>query len=126
MQKKAMNYFITGITELLLLSILDKHDSYVYEITKDISDFSHGILNISQNTIYTATYKLENEGKISAYSKLVGKKRTRMYYHIEEPGRKYLRELRQNYQSTITGVQNILFKLDSGVEFETTEDEIEE
>ena len=35
------NYFITGITELLLLSILDKHDSYVYEITKHISEFSH-------------------------------------------------------------------------------------
>ena len=120
------NYFITGITELLLLSILDKHDSYVYEITKHISEFSHDILSISQNTIYTATYKLENEGKISAYSELVGKKRTRMYYHIEEPGRQYLKELRQNYQSTITGVQNILYMLDSNVDFGVNEDEIEE
>lgn len=74
------NYLVTGITELLILSILDKHDSYVYEITKNVSDLSGGLLSISQNTVYTATYKLETEGKISAYSKLVGKKRTRIYY----------------------------------------------
>ena len=77
------NNFINGITELLILSILNKHDSYVYEIVKSITEFSGGLLSISQNTIYTATYKLENEGKITEYSKLVGKKRTRIYYHIE-------------------------------------------
>ena len=109
------NYFITGITELLILSILEKHDSYVYEITKDVADFSHGILNISQNTVYTATYKLETEGRISAHSRLVGKKRTRIYYRMEESGRRYLAELRQNYQSTVMGVQNIMFQLDSGI-----------
>ena len=59
------NNFINGITELLILSILNKHDSYVYEIVKSITEFSGGLLSISQNTIYTATYKLENEGKIT-------------------------------------------------------------
>lgn len=68
------NYFINGITELLILSILNCHDSYVYEIVKSIENFSGGLLTISLNTIYTATYKLENEGKISEYAKLVGKK----------------------------------------------------
>ena len=65
-------------------------------------------MSISQNTIYTATYKLANEGKISEYSKLVGKKRTRVYYHIEPDGREYLQELITVYQSTITGTNKIL------------------
>ncbi len=48
------NYFINGITELLILSFLKNHDAYVYEITKSIEEKSGGLLSISQNTIYTA------------------------------------------------------------------------
>lgn len=102
------NYFINGITELLILSILNAHDSYVYEITKTIENNSNGLLSISQNTIYTATYKLQNEGKISEYSQLVGKRRTRIYYHIEREGLSYLEDLKQNYHYTITGVQAVV------------------
>ena len=102
------NYFINGITELLILSILNCHDSYVYEIVKSIENFSEGLLTISQNTIYTATYKLENEGKITEYSKQVGKKRTRIYYRIEQSGREFLKEISQNYKNTTDGMQKIM------------------
>lgn len=102
------NYFINGITELLILSILNCHDSYVYEIVKSIENFSEGLLTISQNTIYTATYKLENEGKITEYSKQVGKKRTRIYYRIEQSGREFLKEISQNYKNTTDGIQRIM------------------
>ena len=102
------NYFINGITELLILSILNCHDRYVYEIVKSIENFSEGLLTISQNTIYTATYKLENEGKITEYSKQVGKKRTRIYYRIEQSGREFLKEISQNYKNTTDGIQKIM------------------
>lgn len=101
------NYFISGITDLLILSILDNHDSYMYEIIKTIADYSDGLLVISQNTIYTAAYKLENDGKISEYSKLVGKKRTRVYYHLEPKGKEYLNELLESYKNTTEGIKNI-------------------
>lgn len=104
----AKNYFINGITDLLILSILEDHDSYVYEITKTISEKSLGMLMISQNTIYTAAYKLESENKISEYSKLVGRRRTRIYYHIEDAGKNYLKELLSNYRNTIMSVDNII------------------
>ena len=102
------NYFVNGITELLILSILNTKDSYVYEITKLIEENSNGILSISQNTIYTATYKLQSEGRISEYSKLVGKRRTRIYYHLEESGIFYLKKLRKNYYRMNNGVQSVL------------------
>ena len=102
------NYFINGITELLILSILNCHHSYLYEIVKSIENFSEGLLTISQNTIYTATYKLENEGKITEYSKQVGKKRTRIYYRIEQSGREFLKEISQNYKNTTDGIQKIM------------------
>lgn len=106
------NYFVNGITDLLILSILDTHDSYMYEIVKSIKEYSDGLLAISQNTIYTAAYKLENEGKISEYTKLVGRKRTRVYYHLEAPGKEYLEDLLQSYRSTTQGVLRIFDTLE--------------
>ena len=80
-------------------------------------------MSISQNTIYTATYKLQNEGKISEYSKLVGKRRTRIYYHIEENGLSYLEELKRNYHQTITGVQAVIESLSTIAKDEDSTDE---
>lgn len=59
------NYFINRITELLILSILERNDSYVYEIKKIIEDNSNHLLSISPNTIYAATYKLMRERLLS-------------------------------------------------------------
>ena len=56
------SYFFSGITDILILAILCKHDSYVYEIVKFIKENSNGCLSISQNTVYAVTYKLVNEG----------------------------------------------------------------
>lgn len=108
------NSFTNGITEYLILSVLENQDSYVYEIINAISKLSGGMLTISSNTVYTATYKLEREGKIIGYSKLVGRKRTRVYYRIEPSGREFLKELSENYHNTTAGVQNILFQLNRG------------
>ena len=107
------NYLMSGITELLILAILNEHDSYVYEIGKTINTKSNNLLSISQNTIYTATNKLVQEQKISEYPKLVGKKRTRIYYHIEAEGIAYLHDLLETFETTITGTQNVLTSLHS-------------
>lgn len=102
------NYFINGITELLILSLLNIQDRYVYEIAKEIEKYSNGHLSISQNTIYAATYKLKNENKLSEYTQLVGKRRTRVYYHLEPRGKWYLDELRTQFFNTTRGVEEIL------------------
>ncbi len=110
------NYFFSGISELLILAILNKQDSYAYEINKSITEFSNGKLNISQNTIYAATYKLENEGKISQYTKLVGKRRTRVYYHIEESGKEFYTAMLDSFRETFSGVENVLTLLSENKE----------
>lgn len=107
------NYFMNGITELLILSLLRDKDRYVYEIVKAIEDMSGGLLEISQNTVYTATYKLVSEGKISEYTETVGKKRTRVYYHLEPDGVDYLEELDFTYRRHTKGVNLILACLDN-------------
>ena len=103
------NNLITGITELLVLKILEQQDSYVYQ--KMINNHSEQLLSISLNTIYTVTYKLEKENLISEYSKRVGKKRTRVYYHLEETGKEHLAKVMTNYNNMIDGVNRIINSL---------------
>ena len=104
------NYFLIGITELLILTILKHQDSYAYEITKIIQQESLELISISHATIYTAIYKLE-ENYISEYSRTVGKKRVRVYYHLEQCGLEYLEQLSQNYNHISKGVSLILESL---------------
>ena len=115
------NYFLNGVAELLILSILKNQDTYIYDIKKTISEITNDILPMSQNTIYAAAYKLENEEKISEYSKLVGRKRTRIHYHIEKPGLTYLEKLTSDYQMVTTNVCKILDYLSSNREENTDE-----
>ncbi len=105
------NIFITGNTDLLILSILKKEDAYAYDIVKQISALSGGMLNLSNNTVYTAIYKLENNGYVSEYSRQAGRKRTRVYYHLEEKGTVYLDELFENYLNTMRGTNLVLRRL---------------
>lgn len=105
------NNLLTGITELLVLSILNKMDSYIYEIVKLIANDSDNRLTLSSNTVYASAYKLEQAQMISEYSKLVGKKRTRIYYHIEPKGREHLKESQTSYTNMTMGVQRIFDKL---------------
>ncbi len=108
------NYFINGVTELLILSLLKERDMYVYEIVKAVEKYSGGLLAISQNTLYTSTYKLIGDGLLSEYSKLVGKRRTRVYYHLEEKGEEYLVQLQENYRRNTQGVENIVTAIEDG------------
>ena len=45
------NYFLNGVAELLILSILKNQDTYIYDIKKTISEITNDILPMSQNTI---------------------------------------------------------------------------
>lgn len=108
------NYYINGITELLILSLLKERDMYVYEIVKAVENHSGGLLAISQNTLYTSTYKLIGEEMLSEYTKLVGKRRTRVYYHLEKKGEEYLAQLQENYRRNTQGVENIMTAIEDG------------
>ena len=48
-------------------------------------------------------YKLQDQGMISGEKVLVGKRMTRVYYHLEEPGHRRLQELVHEYPGDDTG-----------------------
>ena len=58
--------------------------------------------------MYPILYRLEEAGFISQYEKLVGKRRTRVYYHLEDAGKAQLESLLNDYNEVRTGIDMIL------------------
>lgn len=110
------NSFKKGSMELLILSLLNKEDHYGYEITQSIEKLSNGIIKVTEGALYPTLYKLSEKGYITDQKRLVGKRLTRVYYHIEPKGIAYFKELLHDYYEVHEGIQNILKSCQSTVD----------
>lgn len=113
------NNFKKGSTEMLLLHILDrKGDCYGYQLSQLIQQTSDGALVFPEGSLYPALYKLIDKQYVTDYKKKVGKRLTRVYYHIESEGIQHLEELKEDYLKTSQGIQKVL-----DFDFSTMEEE---
>lgn len=97
-----------GTVELLLLTLLAESDMYGYQLSQQLAERSEGLFALQEGSLYPTLYRLEEKGLISDRQELVGRRRTRVYYHLEPPGIKYLAEVRQEYFSINKGILNVL------------------
>ena len=95
MPKKNNNFFKL---EMLFLKILPIRDCYGYEITHSIKELTNGKIDIKEGSMYPVLYKFEDLGYISSEKKLVGKRMTRIYYHLEPSGKEYLEGIYKEYK----------------------------
>ena len=102
--------------EMLILSILSTEDCYGYQLSLLIKDYSQGKISLPEGSLYPALYKLVDNGLISDEKRQVGKRLTRVYYHMEPEGKDYLNQLIEEYNSLHSGIQSILNKTKEGDE----------
>lgn len=100
--------FKMGTVEMLVLFLLNKKDLYGYEITSLIKELSGGNLIIPESTLYPTFYKLLDKGYISDREKKIGKRRIRVYYHLEQSGESRLKDLLEDYHTTTLGIERVL------------------
>lgn len=93
---------------LLILSILSKEDMYGYQIVQTLREKSQGYYMLRESSMYPTLYRLLEEGYISTGEEVIVQKRVRVYYHVEEKGLEYLRELKKNYFDATIGVCSVL------------------
>ena len=94
--------------EMLLLKILEEGDCYGYQLTQSLKERSNGKISIAEGTMYPILYKLLDQGLISDRKELVGKRQTRVYYHLEPEGKEHLKQLIKDYYEMIDAIQAIL------------------
>lgn len=97
-------YFPTSsiLIEFLILAIIDKEDSYGYEISQTIKLAA----NIKESTLYPILKKLEKAGYMTTYSQEY-QGRKRKYYSITSEGKEQLEFLNKEwltYKETLDGI----------------------
>lgn len=107
-QDRSKNNFKKGSIEMLILHILQEEDCYGYDIAQRIKARSDGKISVLEGSMYPVLYRMAAAGYISEKEIPVGKRRVRVYYHLEDFGRARLAELRKDYEEVISGINNIL------------------
>ena len=73
-----------------------------------LDKISNGTIHIAEGTMYPILYRLLDEGLISDEKRLVGKRQTRIYYHIEEKGIVHMQKLYEEYLTMINSIERIM------------------
>lgn len=100
-----------GTIEIMILSLLKSQDMYGYELCKELEERSKGLFVLQEGSLYPSLYRMLEKGYISDRKEQVGKRRIRVYYHIEPSGIQYFEEIKKEYFSLNRG---ILFALGFG------------
>lgn len=104
----ADNSFRRGVMSLVILALLNQEDMYGYQLVQETEKQSGGRLITQEGSLYPVLYKLLDQGFISDRKVQVGKRMTRVYYHLEPAGEEKLRELIQEYEEMTKGVFQII------------------
>lgn len=97
-----------AVTEMLVLTLLNREDMYAAQLTQSMEEYSHGAVNIVFP--YSALYRLISAGYIlEAYKKTAPDGRRRQYYQITDNGVARLKDLWDQYVRFIGGVDLLLW-----------------
>ena len=100
--------FRRGVMSLVILALLKREDMYGYQLVQETERSSGGRIVTQEGSLYPVLYKLLDQGLISDRKIQVGKRMTRIYYHLEPAGEVRLAELIQDYQDVTQGVFQII------------------
>ena len=98
-------YFPTSsiLIEFLILAIIDREDSYGYEISQTIKLAA----NIKEATLYPILKKLEKAGYMTTYNQAY-QGRKRKYYSITQEGKEQLQFLNEEWLTYKETLDDIL------------------
>lgn len=104
----SQNSFRRGVMTLVILALLKKEDMYGYQLVQQTQEVSGGRIVTQEGSLYPVLYKLLDQGLISDRKVQVGKRMTRIYYHLESAGETRLQELIREYEEITQGIHMLI------------------
>lgn len=89
-----------GLTEMLILCMLEEEDQYGYQLQSELSKRTDGLFELTTASLYGPLYRLQAKGYVVEETVTVGVRRTRTYYHITDEGRAYYKLMIKEYVRT--------------------------
>lgn len=108
MREPTQGNYRRGVMSLVILSLLKREDMYGYQLVQETERASGGKLTTQEGSLYPVLYRLQEQGYVSDRRELVGRRMTRVYYHLEPTGEAKLRELIAEYETVTAGVFAII------------------
>ena len=108
MAEREIVNFQRGVLPLVILSLLKQEDMYGYQLVLETEKRTGGKIITQEGSLYPVLDRRLDAGYVSDTKKLVGKRMTRIYYHIEPSGEAYLQALIKEYERVTEGVFTIV------------------
>lgn len=89
----------------LVLSILERGETYGYAIIQRVHELSGGQVEWTDGMLYPVLHRLEAQGAITSRWRVAPTGRKRKYYALKTTGRKVLTEHRQQW-AIVSGMLN--------------------
>ncbi len=97
-----------GLVEILILKLLATEDMYGYQIKTELFERSNNAIIIKEGSLYGPLYRMQERELISCCKKMVGEKRFRNYYHLEEKGIEYLNYALAKFDEIFSGAKSLI------------------
>lgn len=94
--------------EIIFLSLLSKEDMYGSQIYNEMEAMSGGKFSLTTGAMYIILYKLSDNKYIEFYEKPTGRRRTMVYYHMTDEGRKKLEDLLKEFREQVCAIENLM------------------
>ena len=93
---------------MLILKLLEETDMYGYQMIEELNKKSKNVFELKAGTLYPLLHTLEQKELVTSYDKIADNARVRKYYSITKKGRKYLRDKKEEWNTFISAVNDVL------------------
>ena len=114
MTKEDIEQLMKGITEPLLLYLINEVPTYGYNIIKELEKRTTGYFKFKGGTIYPALRRLETRGLIKSKWQQITERQARKYYQITEKGQRFLASSLAAWDDFSTAVSLLMGMSDTG------------
>lgn len=91
----------------LVLSILDRGESYGYALIQQVRELSDGHLEWTDGMLYPVLHRLEKQGLIRSEWRVAETGRRRKYYRLEKAGREALERERDRWMAVHSTLEKL-------------------
>lgn len=88
--------FMAGVSELMILRLLQDREMYGYEIVQAIRAGTRAVISLSEGVVYPLLHALEKDGALKSRRVPAGA-RTRVYYTLTSKGVRRLFDLTDDW-----------------------------
>lgn len=99
---------LKGVLPLAVMKLLRQRAMYGYELVKEVSEKSDGVLKLGQSTLYPLLYNLEAQGLIESEWKEADTGRGRKYYRLTESGHGRLQRDLMQWDELVRGMGRLV------------------